>query len=66
MVNHIVGVTGGQLAHESHDNEPDRQFDVTTRRLWARRSNGKLTTLAWRPSVLVSKDLLNIYTDMTV
>src|SRR6516164_8494711 len=34
MVNHIVGVTGGHLAHENHGNEADRQSDVTTRRLW--------------------------------
>src|SRR5580704_18901637 len=34
MVNHIVGVTGGQLAHEDHGNEADRQSDVTTR--WLR------------------------------
>src|SRR5215475_5160032 len=32
MVNHIVGVTGGHLAHENHGNEADRQSDVTTRR----------------------------------
>src|SRR6516162_9713177 len=34
MVNHIVGVTGGHLAHKDHGNEADRQSDVTTRRLW--------------------------------
>jgi hypothetical protein len=32
MTNHVVGVTGGQFAHEGHGNEADRQPDVTTRR----------------------------------
>jgi hypothetical protein len=32
MTNHVVGVTGGQFAHEGHGNEVDRQHDVTTRR----------------------------------
>src|SRR5579864_9530832 len=32
MTDHVVGVTGGQFAHEGHGNEVDRQPDVTTRR----------------------------------
>ncbi len=32
MTNHVVGVTGGQFAHEGHGNEADRQPDVTTQR----------------------------------
>src|SRR5450755_1591282 len=32
MTNNVVGVTGGQFAHEGHGNEVDRQHDVTTRR----------------------------------
>ena len=32
MTNHVVGVTGGQLAHESHGNEAGRHHDVTTQR----------------------------------
>jgi hypothetical protein len=32
MTNHVVGVTGGQFAHEGDGNEVDRQHDVTTRR----------------------------------
>src|ERR1035438_4187375 len=32
MTNHVVGVTGGQFAHEGHGNEVDRQPGVTTRR----------------------------------
>src|ERR1700689_4724899 len=32
MANHVVGVTGGQFAHEGHGNEVDQQPDVTTRR----------------------------------
>src|SRR5260370_37096775 len=31
MTAHVVGVTGGQFAHEGHGNEVDRQPDVTTR-----------------------------------
>jgi len=36
MTNHVVGVTGGQFAHEGHGNEMDRQPDVTTRRRGSR------------------------------
>src|ERR1700721_3956962 len=32
MADHVVGITGGQFAHEGHGNEADRQPDVTTRR----------------------------------
>ena len=32
MTNHLVGVTSGQFAHDSHGNEADRHYDVTTRR----------------------------------
>ena len=45
MTDHIVGVTGGQLAHEDHGNEADRQPDVTTRR----RSTMKVETEAKLP-----------------
>src|SRR6266496_5893589 len=40
LTNHVVGVTGGQFAHEGHGNEVDRQHDVTTRRRGARQFCG--------------------------
>ena len=46
MVNHIVGVTGGQFAHEGHGNEVDRQHDVTTRRRSTIEGGGG--TRSWR------------------
>jgi len=50
MANHVVGVTGGQFAHDGHGNEADRQPDVTT----LRRSTIKMEataepSLKWEP-----------------
>src|SRR5260370_42136827 len=59
MVNHIVGVTGGHLAHEDHGNEADRQSDVTTRWLRLAGPTASSPRLPERPSVLVSKNVLN-------
>src|SRR6516165_4422340 len=55
MVDHIVGVTGGHLAHEDHGNEADRQSDVTTRLLWLASPTASTPRLPGRLPVLVSK-----------
>jgi hypothetical protein len=59
MVNHIVGVTGGHLAHEDHGNEADRRSDVTTQWLRLAGPTASSPPLPERPSVLVSKNVLN-------
>ena len=45
MMDNVVGVTGGQFAHESHGNEVDRQQDVTTRRRSRSRWSRRLTPI---------------------
>jgi hypothetical protein len=50
MTNHVVGVTGGQFAHERHGNEVDRQHVVATRRrstIKVQAKAGRL--LSWEP-----------------
>jgi hypothetical protein len=56
MVNHVMGVTGGHLAHEDHGNEADRHSDVTTRRPLLAGPTASSPRLTGRPSVLASKD----------
>src|SRR5260370_39796794 len=50
MTDHVVGVTGGQFAHEGHGNEVDRQHDVTTRRRSTIKVEAKAKLpLEWEP-----------------